>query len=227
MTQLEADAREVAYVDAKLALSGLEQTAATLRHRIADMESQIAGFPVEKQLALAESEAAAAALAERTIVTNATNEYIITSPINGRIDAVTVKQGQSLSPGTSVAVLSALDSDLIAELYVPSRAAGFVKPEQEVRLKYEAFPHQRFGVSKALVENISLTVLSPAEVNIPGIQFEEPVFRVRARLERDDVEAYGERIPLRSGMLLSADIVIEKRSLLEWVLDPIYAAGRK
>ena len=33
--------------------------------------------------------------------------------------------------------------------------------------------------------------------------------------------AYGEEIPLQSGMQLEADVQIESRSLIEWVLDPL------
>ena len=36
------------------------------------------------------------------------------------------------------------------------------------------------------------------------------------------ITAYGEAIPLQSGMQLEADIQIETRSLIEWVFDPLY-----
>ena len=115
---------------------------------------------------------------------------------------------------------------LVAELYVPSRAAGFIRPQQDVLLMYEAFPHQRFGVGKATVETVSRTVLAPSEVAIPGVALQEPVFRVRAGLERQTIDAYGETIRLRPGMLLRAEVVIDRRSLLEWLFDPIYAVRR-
>lgn len=227
MPRIEADARQVAYVDAQIALTTLEQSATLLRNRIGDMDSQLAAIPIERELALAEAEAASAALAERTTQTNIANEYVVTSPIKGRIDAITVRAGQSLAPGTAIAAISPAHSELVAELYVPSRAAGFIKAEQDVRLKYQAFPFQRFGVGEAEIETVSLTVLAPSEVAIPGLQLQEPVFRVLARLDREDIDAYGEVIPLRSGMLVSADIVIDQRTLLEWLLDPLYAAGRR
>jgi hypothetical protein len=40
---------------------------------------------------------------------------------------------------------------LQAEIYIPSRAIGFVKPGQEVRLLYDAFPYQRFGAYRGRV----------------------------------------------------------------------------
>ncbi|MEM6411050.1 MAG: HlyD family efflux transporter periplasmic adaptor subunit [Pseudomonadota bacterium] len=226
LPQVEADARVIAHLDSQIALATLKQSAALLEGRIADFSSQLDAIPIETELALADAEAAAAALEERTTQTIVTNEYIVTSPISGRVDAITVRLGQSLRPGDAIAAISPINDELIAELYVPSRAAGFIQPEQEVRLKYQAFPFQRFGIGEAQVTSVSQTVLSPSEVPIPGVQLQEPVFRVSARLERESVEAYGEEIPLRSGMLLSADIIFDRRTLLEWLLDPLYATGR-
>ena len=82
---------------------------------------------------------------------------------------------------------------------------------------------QRFGVGAAKIDSVSRTVLAPDEVAIPGMAMQEPVFRVRATLERSHVDAYGEPIPLQPGMLLSADVVIDRRTLLEWLFDPILA----
>lgn len=92
---------------------------------------------------------------------------------------------------------------------------------------YQAFPHQKFGVGEGVVTAVSRTVLAPSEVAIPGLQVQEPVFRIRVKLARDNVAAYGETLPLQPGMLLSADVVIDRRSLLEWLLDPLYAVGRR
>ena len=57
--------------------------------------------------------------------------------------------------------------------------------------------------------------------------FSEPVFSARGRLAAQTVQAYGTSVPLRAGMLLSADIVIDRRTLVEWLLDPLYAVGRR
>ena len=95
------------------------------------------------------------------------------------------------------------------------------------RLKYEAFPFQRYGAQDGVVTEVSRTVLSPEETGIPGIRLAEPVFRVRGRLAAQRLDAYGASVPLRAGMLLSADIVVDRRTLLEWLLDPLYAVGRR
>jgi membrane fusion protein len=126
----------------------------------------------------------------------------------------------------TVAAIVPAGSRLQAELFVPSRAAGFIRPGQEVRLMYDAFPHQTFGASIGRVAEISRTVLAPSEVT-SGLELREPVFRVRVNLDREEVEAYGEHIPLQAGMSLRADLIIDRRTLIEWLLDPVYAAARR
>ena len=62
---------------------------------------------------------------------------------------------------------------------------------------------------------MSSTVLGPTEISIPGLNIQEPVFRVRVTLPSDDIEAYGETVPLQPGMLLTADVVFDRRSLID------------
>jgi membrane fusion protein len=53
------------------------------------------------------------------------------------------------------------------------------------------------------------------------------VFRVRVALSREDIQAYGEAIPLQPGMLVAGDVVVDRRSLIQWLFDPLFAvAGR-
>jgi len=91
----------------------------------------------------------------------------------------------------------------------------------------QAFPYQRFGTVRGEITTISRTVLSPTEITIPGLKIEEPVFRVRAALPREEIQAYGESIPLQPGMLLSADIVFDRRSLVRWLFDPLFAVASR
>jgi membrane fusion protein len=55
----------------------------------------------------------------------------------------------------------------------------------------------------------------------------EPVFRVRVALSREEIQAYGEMIPLQPGLLLSADVVFDRRSLIQWLFDPLFAVAQR
>ena len=72
----------------------------------------------------------------------------------------------------------------------------------------------------------SRTVLTPADAAAP-VELKEPAYRVTAALDRPDVDAHGDRVPLRPDMLLRADIVLDRRTLMDWLLNPLLGAGAR
>ena len=118
-------------------------------------------------------------------------------------------------------------------MFSPSRGVGFVRPGQRVLLRYQAFPYQKFGHYEARVANVSRTAVSPSElpVQLSGLSSlygaNEPVYRIEATLSGQSINAYGKAVPLQPGMQLEADVVIEKRRLFEWMLDPLFTLTGK
>ena len=147
---------------------------------------------------------------------------MITAPVAGRLSEIYVGIGQQVTPDRPLMALSARDTQLEAVLLVPSRAIGFIAPGQSVQLRYDAFPQQRFGSFAAVVANVDDSLLLPSEVSDP-IVATEPVYRVRARLRHEAVNAYGKTLPLRAGLAFEADVILDKRSLLRWLLDPLFS----
>lgn len=223
----ELQARRSAELAVQQEASTLSSQALSYERQIGEVDARLAAIPIDLQAARAEAASTLAGLEQQATQVEAQGRYVVVATVAGRVAALPVEAGQTVGVGAAVAVLTPGDSALVAELYAPSRAAGFVRQGQEVRLMYQAFPHQKFGVGEGVVTAVSRTVLAPSEVAIPGLQVQEPVFRIRVKLARDNVAAYGETLPLQPGMLLSADVVIDRRSLLEWLLDPLYAVGRR
>ena len=106
---------------------------------------------------------------------------------------------------------------------VPTQAIGFVRPGQEVRILFDAFPYQRFGTYGGRVVRVARTMLTGADVSAP-VPLQQPAYKVTVVLDRQDVTAYGERIPLQPDMRLKADILLDRRPLLTWLLDPLLSA---
>jgi len=194
--------------------------------QISDLDARHRTLPLEIDAAQAQARVSQAALAQRQTEGAVRHNYIVGATVSGRVVALPVSQGQDVAAGTMIAAITPAGSKLEAELFVPSRAAGFIKPGQDVRLMYQAFPYQKFGSAEGTVVQVSRTVLGPDEISVPGLQLNEPVFRVKVRLDRELVSAYGQDMPVQPGMLLSADVIIDRRTLLEWLLDPLYAVGR-
>jgi membrane fusion protein len=115
------------------------------------------------------------------------------------------------------------DSVLEAELFVPTRAIGFVRPGQEVRILYDAFPYQSFGAYGGRISKISQTILKGSDISAP-VTLQEPAYKVTVTLDRPDIDAYGQKKPLQADMLLRADIILGRRSLMSWLIDPLLSA---
>jgi membrane fusion protein len=223
----ERDARRTAALSAEQELASLRRQISTSEREISDVTARISAIVIEKVTASAESRTAEASLEQRMNDAEARRVQFVLSPVAGRVAALPVAVGQPVSLGGTVAIVIPEGAKLEAELLAPSSAAGFIRPGQEARLMLQAFPHQRFGTVKGEIKTISNTVLGPTEISIPGLKIEEPVFRVRVALTREDIQAYGEAIPLQPGMLLTADVVFDRRSLIQWLFDPLFAVAKR
>lgn len=223
MSKFELNNRRSNAIAQEQELASLRRQIATIEREAADIEARLASIPHEKAAADSEATTAEASLLQRRADAESRRSQFITAPVSGRIAALPVMSGQAIVAGSTIAVIVPEGSRIEAELLAPSRSIGFIKPGQDVNLILQAFPHQRFGTLAGTVRTVSSTVLAPNEVVIQGLDIREPVFRIRVSLSRDAMQAYGETIALQPGMLVSAEVVFDRRTLLQWLFDPIYA----
>ena len=153
-------------------------------------------------------------------IEDARRETVIRAPINGTVTNIAINQGQSVAADALLATVLPKGSVLHVELLVPTRAIGFVTKGKEVVIRYEAFPFERFGQYRGVIAEVSQAVWSAGE-KVGPLAIKEPVYRVDVILDKQTVAALGHEYPLRSGMLVNADIMLEKRSLLEWIFEPV------
>src|SRR6185312_15402991 len=108
----------------------------------------------------------------------------------------------------------------------PSRAVGFARSGQEVRLLYDSFPFEQFGGFKGRIASVTRTAIDPREVDDP-IKLDEPVYKIEVELESQEVMAYGAMQPLEPGMTLTANLVLERRSFFSWLTEPLREVVRR
>ncbi len=202
--KLQALKRTRSQVDRDLSAAKMEEPSIQLRSR--GQVDQVSRQLSELQESLAGAEAR--------------RETVIKAPVSGTVTNIAVVQGQSVPADTPLATVLPKGSGLPVELLVPSRAIGFIQKGQQVVLRYEAFPHERFGQYRGTVLEISRSVWAPGD-KIGPLTVREPVYRVDVKLERQSVSALGAEIALRPGMLVNADILLERRTLLEWLFEPV------
>ena len=151
--------------------------------------------------------------------------HIVTATRAGVVNNLQAREGQFVSSTNPIPLLTLSDnnSPLVAHLLVPVRSAGFIAPGQRLDIRYDAFPYQKFGLYQGEIESVAKTALLPGELPNAPITLQEPVYRIEARLYEQGVSAYGQAIPLRSGMTLTADVELAERRLWQWLLEPIYS----
>ncbi len=165
--------QEVALLARRLA--ALHSATAEVRHRHAGIASEADDRTARLQAALSDVERQRAEVA-------AGNAEVMRAPVAGRVTVRQASVGQRADPAQPLMTLVPEGSDLRADLFVPSRAIGFVQPGQPVRLMYDAFPFQHFGAHGGTVEAVSQAMQAPGDVVGP-LRPDGPAYRVTVRLD--------------------------------------------
>lgn len=215
----EYKARKERVLSHEQQLAAFKQQRVSLTNRIEQTALALARLPMESAERASQLSSARAELERRRAELEGRRSVTLTAPVAGTVTALQAVQGGQAGTRPLLSLLPE-GGQLEAQLYVPSRAIGFVEPGQPVKLQYDAFNYRRFGVFEGTVRDVSATILSPEEV--PGqVQLQEPAYRVTVSLASQGIDAYGKAVPLQAGMTLSADIILERRSLVDWLLDPL------
>ena len=151
------------------------------------------------------------------------SQYVVTARDNGIIANLNARRGQHISTREPLLTLLAPDAQIEAHFVVPVRSAGFIRHGQKLDIRYDAFPYQKFGMHQATVSRVSDTALLPSEFDYLPVSVNEPVYLAKATLTSEALIAYGNKVSLRSGMTFSADVNLSQRTLLEWLLEPLYS----
>lgn len=196
----------------------LERQSAIARRTMAALEQSVRLLPHRTRAHLAAADRELAALDQERIERDAAGGSAVNAPLGGTVANRLVVPGQAVSAGQPMFVLLPGDAKLHAQLRVPSRAMGFIRPGDRVLLRYHAYPHEKFGRYGGRVVRISRSTIADAAAG------SEPNYRVIVSLDRQSAIAFGRIEPLKAGMTFDADILGERRTLLEWVLAPIRSA---
>jgi membrane fusion protein len=205
---------------ARQALNQLRQKESVLQRERERLASSIAASPVSVQATISALRSEAFRLSTDLAEYQSRRSFLLLSPIAGTVASAAAQVGSATIAQQTLMTILPADWQLAAELFVPSRAAGFLHPGQSVRLNYDAFPRQKFGPFAGRIERVSDFVLLPAEVP-QTFSLREATYKVRVQVLRKDVVTGLRNARLRPGMLLAAEIVLEKRNLIDWLLEPL------
>ena len=160
----------------------------------------------------------------------ARRRVVVTAPEGGRATLIAGEVGQAVDTGKPLLNILPENSQLEARLYAPSRTIGFIRKGDQVLIRYQSFPFQKFGQYDGVVQSIATTAVPSTELTglvLPDTPAGEPIFAITVSLKQQAARAYGQSLPLQAGMRLDADILQETRRLYEWMLEPLYTMTGK
>jgi membrane fusion protein len=213
-------------LDQQVKVEALKRQRAGVERELSAARAEEPSIALRTQTAQEQIRRQASELQQGSVQEEAKRENVIRAPVAGVLTNIAAAKGETVAESAPLAVVVPKGSGLHAQLLVPTRAIGFVAPGQEVVLRYDAFPFQRFGQYRGTVERVSRTVWSAGE-KVGQLVVKEPVYRVDVKLDSQVVVAGDQKLPLRSGMMVNADILQEKRKVWEWVFEPVLSLKQR
>lgn len=187
---------------------------------INEVRSALFGFDADVQKKLANERAQASSeLAElkKTIAkhTDRVSRLLVRAPIRGIVQELVPKAvGQVIKPGDLIAKIVPLDQELIAEVQIAPDDIGHVKAGDKVELKISTFDPARYGRIKGRLKKVSATTFKTERG--------EPYYKGTITIENGFVGADRQKNIIMPGMVVSAEIVTGAKSLIRYLLKPVY-----
>jgi len=204
------------YAQSKAELEGSNQKLAELKIQYAESLNQIEQETRKMELKYHGAKLAAD-MAGRIRFENIDEDNFlrILAPVSGVVTRIAFTQpGDNIPANTALISIAPKDSRTVLKVDINERDRGFLREGLPVKMKFSAFPYQRYGFITGTLEYIS-----PSTQTAAGA--EAAFFRGNVSLDKDYFTVAGMDYPLRFGMIATAEIVVQKRRLIDFALDPL------
>ncbi len=175
--------------------------------RIAEIDSQFSRTLVENNKRLAEINAKIKQLQSGL-------EYqTVRSPVTGTVFDLNIHSSGFVTNTTEPMLKVVPKEALVAVVYITNRDIGFVDEGMQADVRIDSFPFSEFGDIKGELIGIAADALPPT----PERNFYS--FPARIRLDNQYLSINNKEIPLQSGMAVSANVKIRKRTVMSLITD--------
>ena len=185
-------AGQLAVLKSQEHLKDIETQITSLQSQISQTESQIKSIKLQLQ------------------------KRIVRSPMDGIIfELPFAKPGEVVQPGQRIAQIAPKDTDVVLKANMPIQDSGFLKEGMLVKVKFDAYPFQEYGIIQGKV-----TWISPDSKVEQTVQGKIETYELEITLDQQYVQNGEKRIPLTFGQTANAEVVIRQRRVIDFVLDP-------
>jgi len=222
----QMQAKEQEYARALTDLSELKYSKIAMLKERRSVAEKLSSIKLKHENDIARVEREISSLQQKLFELEIQNEKIVIAPEDGIVTALSINAGESVQSDTLAMVIIPLNVKWHVEVYATSTDVGFIRAGNPVQLRYAAYPYQRFGLYSGSVKHVSKAAVKGSSIDsrLPQSDY---FYKVTVELDEQCILAYGKCEPLQAGMGVSASIETERRTLIEWALDPLYTIKGK
>ncbi|WP_224087667.1 HlyD family efflux transporter periplasmic adaptor subunit [Nostoc sp. MS1] len=143
-------------------------------------------------------------------------QRVVRSPVDGTVFELPIdKPGPVVEAGQIVAQIAPKDAALVLRATMPSQHSGFLKVGMPVKIKFDAYPFQDYGVLQGRVSWISpdSKVQTTSQGNLE-------TYEMDITLEHPYIQNGNKLISLTPGQAATAEVIIRQRRVIDFILDP-------
>ena len=205
-------------IELQVGLSNRRQQHSSLEAAIVDHRRQIEQLRLEKGNSERRLEFALSEARERLAASRFAKALIMEAPVAGVVSALQFRTGESVRGGDILCAI-APDEGLLGVLHLSNSSAALVDEGRPVQLVFDAFPPAAYGSLTGVIRSIAGVPIAPESLEGP-LDAEQPMYVARVHLVDSE---FGEvpRFRLLPGMQFTAHIALERRTLAEWLLEPV------
>lgn len=227
----EFDTRQQAWMRSQTQLQELESNRLRLEGALDDARHQLSTIAIDTSNEIDALKTKISDIDEKLAAGQAHGTIVIRAPGSGVVTDIVAHPGQVVRTGAPMLTIVPARAEMQVALLAPSSAIGFIRPGQRVLLRYSAFPYQKFGERPGRVVSVARAALGADEAKgmagaPPKGEPADPLYRVIVRPDEQYVDVSGERRPLPVNMRVNAYVLLDRRPLYQWALQPLYAFGR-
>ena len=139
----------------------------------------------------------------------------VSAPTRGVIKGLTTRTiGAVISPGAQIMEIVPIDDVLVAEVRISPRDVGHLRPGLEAEVKITTYDMARFGTVEGRLKRVSASTFEDEQG--------DPFYKGVIELSQAYVGNDPDHNPIRPGMVVNADIITGSKTLLQYLLKPVY-----
>ena len=140
------------------------------------------------------------------------------APVRSIVNKVHVNTiGGVVAPGEEILELTPLDDELLIEAKINPKDVAFVYPGMPATIKFTAYDYTIYGSFAGRVKHISADTFEE-ETSREAT----PYYKVEVEVDQQTINRSGKDIVVRPGMLADAELQVGKKTVLEYLLKPLF-----